>query len=395
MAAEPDEGGGISWKELLVDKSITHTKGDWTVAVGGEVRVHSAHHLGEVRWAEFYPAGVAPDHRYYDYGVEKHTYSLLATGSWRASPRLSITAGLQGTQHRYEIFDDEVNGFAFAETFTFVLPRLGATVSLGEGADAYVSLARGMREPAFRTLYDPQDFYGTRAELDPEDVWDLEAGASLRRERWRARANLFYMRFRNEIVYAGALDDNGVPIYGNGARSVHRGLELEASVSSSPSLGADASLTLSRNTFTEYSERWAPGVEVAYDGNRIAGYPDVLAAATVRGKAGPLAWLVAARHVGRFYLDSSEDNRRHPELRDQPGYEPLLNPSFTLVDAGLVLSAPPRWREALAAERLELELRLNNAFDERYTAFGYVEDGTPLFIPAAGRNVYAGVTLGF
>ena len=381
------------WDAGWVPK-VTRTTADWTLTASGEARLHDAHHVGEVRWAEYYPDGIDPNHRYYDYRVEKRTLALLATASWRASERLSVTAGLQGTHHRYEMLDDKIEDVSFAKSFTFALPRLGAIVSLGEGAEAYVNIARGMKEPAFRTIYDPQDYYGTRAALDPEDVWDLEVGAAVRRDRWRARANLFYMKFSNEIVYAGALDDSGVPIYGNGARSIHRGVELEASASPSPRLGVDASLTLSRNTFTAYSEQWAPGVEVVYDGNRIAGYPDVLANLTLRGSLAPLSWTLAARHAGRFFLDNSEDNRRTPAERAEPGYVPLVNEAYTVVDAALRLPLPARWTRPTGLEHVVLELRLNNLLDATYTAFGYV-DGGPQLIAAAGRNFYWGVTIGW
>jgi iron complex outermembrane recepter protein len=373
---------------------VTRTSGAWTVTAGGEARLHEAHHVGDVRWAEHYPDGVGPDHRYYDYRVEKRTFALQATAAWRASARVSVTAGLQGTHHRYEMLDDKIEDVSFAESFTFVLPRLGAVVSLGEGAEAYANLARGMKEPAFRTIYDPQDFYGTRAALDPEDVWDLEAGAAVRRDHWRARANLFYMKFANEIVYAGALDDSGVPIYGNGARSIHRGVELEASASPSSRFGVDGSLTLSRNTFTEYSEQWAPGVEVVYDGNRTAGYPDLLASLTLRGSLAPVSWTLAARYAGRFFLDNSEDNRRNPEAREEPGYVPLVNDAYTVVDAALRLPLPEPWVRSAGLQQVTLELRCNNLLDATYTAFGYV-DGGPQYIAAAGRSVYWGVTLGF
>jgi iron complex outermembrane receptor protein len=380
------------WDAGWVPK-LTHAAGDWTWTLGGEARLHEAHHVGEVRWAEHYPAGVEPDHRYYDYRVDKRTLSLQATAAWRASDRVSLTGGLQGTRHEYEMHDDELEGVELDETFTFLLPRLGAVVALGRDAEAYASLARGMREPAFRTIYDPQDYWGTPVSLDPEDVWDLEAGAAVRRPTWRARANLFYMKFANEIVYAGALDDSGVPVYGNGARSLHRGVELEGSYGASTRLGIDASLTLSRNTFTRYAEQWAPGVEAVYDGNRIAGYPDVLATLTLRGDAGPLAWTLAARHAGRFYLDNSEDNRRDPAAREQPGYEPLVNDAFTVVDAQVRMPLPAAWAGAVGLGRVGLELRVNNLLDAEYTAFGYVDAG-PQFIAAAGRNVYWGVTLG-
>ena len=373
---------------------VTRTSGDWTVTVGGEARLHEAHHLGDVRWAEHYPDGVDPNHRYYDYRVEKRTFALQATAAWRASDRVSITGGLQGTHHRYEMLDDKVNDVSFAESFTFALPRLGAVLTLGAGAEAYANIARGMKEPAFRTIYDPQDYYGTRAALDPEDVWDLEVGAAVRRGRGRARAPPPRMKFSHAIVYAGALDDSGVPIYGNGARSIHRGVELEASASPSSRFGVDGSLTLSRNTFTEYSEQWAPGVEVVYDGNRIAGYPDVLANVTLRGSLAPLSWTLAARHAGRFFLDNSEDNRRNPEATQAPGYVPLVNDAYTVVDAALRLPLPETWVRPAGLQQVALELRCNNVFDATYTAFGYV-DGGPQYIAAAGRSVYWGVTLGF
>ena len=372
---------------------LSHDGDTFSYSLNGEARLHRAHHFGEVRWAQYYPLGVEPDHRYYDYGIGKRTFALSGSGSWRVSPRLSLTGGLEGAYHRYELLDDRVKSASLAETFTFLLPRLGAVVAAGDRLDAYVSLARGMREPAFRTIYDPEDYYGTKATLDPEDVWDLEAGASLRRDAWRARANLFVMRFANEIVYAGALDDSGVPIYGNGARSLHRGVELETSWALSPGLGLDGSLTFSRNTFTHYRELYAPGEEIVYDGNRIAGYPGVLASLTLRGTVARAAWSVAGRYVGSFYLDNSEDNRRNPELRDQPGYVPLINPAFTVVDARVQVPLPQSWSRGLGLGRVLLELRLNNLLGETYTAFGYVDGGEPQFTPAAGRNIYAGLTV--
>jgi iron complex outermembrane receptor protein len=372
---------------------LSHTGDSFSWSLGGEARLHRAHHYGDVRWAQFYPEGVGPDHRYYDYGVSKRTLALAANGSWRAAPRVTITGGLELARHTYELLDDEIKGISFTEPYTFVLPRLGAVFAARRGVDLYVSLARGMREPAFRTIYDPEDYYGTKASLDPEDVWDLEAGGSLRSGAWRARANVFYMRFANEIVYAGALDDSGVPIYGNGARSLHRGVELEGTWQPSPAFGADGALTLSRNNFTEYHEQWAPGEVVVYDGNRIAGYPAVLATATLRGSAGPATWSVAARYVGEFYLDNTEDNRRDPGARDEPGYVPLINPAFTVVDARVAARLPEGWSRALGLSHVELELRLNNLLDRTYTAFGYV-DVEPQFTPAAGRNIFGGVTLG-
>ena len=72
---------------------------------------------------------------------------------------------------------------------------------------------------------------------------------------------------------------------------------------------------------------------------------------------------------------------------------PLVNPAFTLVGLTARGDLPPSLSTALGLHQIGLELRVNNLLDAKYTAFGYV-DVEPLFIPAATRNVYVGLTLG-
>lgn len=359
--------------------TFTHGRGRWTVEVQGEARLHRGHHYGEVRWAALLPS-LSPEHRYYDYRVEKRTAS--ASGELRValSPRVSVTGGLQVTHHAYELSEDRLKGVSLTEDYNFLLPRAGAVVALATGTNAYLGLARGMREPFFRSIYDPQDYYATPVTLDPEDVWNVEAGLSVQRSRWRARGNLYWMKFLNEIVYAGALDDNGVPIYGNGARSRRAGAELDAGVTLAPWLSLDGALSLSRNTFTRYREFDFEGGSVVYDGHRVAGFPDVMASITVRGDWRGARATLSVRHVGRFFLDNTErDDRR--------------NEGFTVADAGFRLPVPASWTGG-ASGRLALDLRVNNLFNARYTSFGYM-DGEPLYIPAAGRHVYSGVSVKF
>lgn len=368
-------------------------RANWEVIASGEVRLHDAHHWGEVRWARFYPAGVEPNRRYYDYGVDKRSAAALVRLAWHKSERLRLTAGLGAARHTYTLRDDRIRGKAFSETFRFLLPRAGAVWSLGEGAEATLQVARGMREPTFRSIYDPQDYYGQRVALDPEDVWNYEAGVAVRRPTWRLRGALSFLSFANEIVYAGALDDSGVPIYGNGARSRHRTAELEGSWQPTARLGLDVALTATRNTFVRFREFDWDGSTIVHDGNRLGGHPTSLANLTARWVHGGVHLAASVRRVGKMYLDSSEDNRRYPQKRNAPGYVPLVNPAFTLVDAMARVELDrllPRHFSALPAT---LELRVHNLLDERYTSFGYVDDGQPLFIPAAGRHVYVGLTV--
>ncbi len=372
--------------------TLRATRGPLTWTVRAEFRQHRARHTGEVTWAAFYPP-VPPDRRYYDYQVEKQSWAVAGLASWRASDRLTVSGGLQLASHRYDLSKDRIKGVAFTERYRFLLPRLGAMFSLGEGTEVFAAVARGAREPAFRTIYDPQDYWGTRVALDPEQLWDTEAGLSLRRRTFRLRASTFHMVFANEIVWAGALDDNGVPVYGNGARSLHRGLEVEGSWQIQPHFGLDGALTLSRNTFRRYRQFGWEGEAEIFDGNRIAGFPDLLGSLSARFEMDGLRALATLRHVGRFYLDNSQDNRRYPERRQREGYVPLENPAFTLLDVSAHLELPAPLARSLGARQFALEARINNLLDRRFTSFGYVDGGEPYFIPAAGRNFWVGIVV--
>jgi iron complex outermembrane receptor protein len=373
--------------------SLTMSAGKWRWEVTGEVRWHEGRHFGQVLWAQYYPPMVPPNRRYYDYQVRKFTGTGRVQASYPFGSRLRAALGLGFTQQEYEMSKDRLKDVSFTEKFRFLLPQVGLVWQINDTSEIYLNVARGMREPTFRSLYDPQDFYASRARLEPEDVWDWEAGWSIRREDFHGRVNAFLMRFANEIVWAGALNENGVPIYGNGARSTHRGIELEGGWTPTKRFSLDASLTLSRNTFTRYREFGYDGSVVSYDGNRIAGYPDRLVLVTARSELAGFRTALTLRAVDRFYLDNTEDNRKHPERREQPGYVPRVNPSYTVVDLGLRRGISRSWVKPLGLENLEFELRVQNLLNRHYTAFGYVEDGEPKFVPAADRNFYLGLTV--
>ena len=187
---------------------------------------------------------------------------------------------------------------------------------------------------------------------------------SVQRGAWRARANVFWMNFANEIVYAGALDDNGVPIYGNGANSRHRGVEVDASWDPSPLFGLDATLTLSRNTFTHYQRvRLRRNGDRVYDGNAPRRVPRRSGCAHRPHEPGPGAASLTGKRVGQFYLDNTEDNKDNPEARRQPGYVPLVNPAFTVFNFDAQGWLPDTWTGALGLPRIGLELRVNNLLE--------------------------------
>jgi len=370
-----------------------HLEGRGTLRGGLALRFHQGHHWGEVVWAEYYPPGLPPDQRYYDYRVDKRTVQPFVEETVDLGRNLTLMGGLTWTGHRYELGRDRRKGMAFEESYGFLLPRLGLSWRPAPGFSVFANLSRGAREPAFRDLYDPQDYWSQRVDLDPEELTDWELGAEHRWDGGFARLNLYWMHFSNEIVWAGSLDDNGVPVTANGARSNHRGVELEAGWTPVPRWGGRLALSFSRNTFSRFVEYGWDGEPIDHSGNRIAGVPDWLASLQLTGGAGPVDGLLTLRYVGEFYLDNTEDLRKTPGDREEPGYIHRTNDDFLKVDLSLRVDLGDTAAHALAARRIQLDLRVDNLLDELYTTFGYMDWTEPAWIPAATRSVYAGFTV--
>src|SRR5699024_4132418 len=116
----------------------------------------------------------------------------------------------------------------------------------------------------------------------------------------------------------------------NAGRSVHRGVELGLNLK--PFTGrllqnfsVSGNLNLSDNYFKEYVE--INGIDSSgniiygndYSGNRIILTPDVITNLSLnyfstRG----LNVYISLQHIGKQYLDNSEDERKNPSLRSQP-----------------------------------------------------------------------------
>jgi outer membrane receptor protein involved in Fe transport len=105
------------------------------------------------------------------------------------------------------------------------------------------------------------------------------------------------------------------------------------------------------------------------------------------------------QHIGRQYLDNSENERKNPSIRTQPGYVDKVITSYTVFNAGISYDVIPAFNFIKAKNyirKVEFALRVNNLFDRLYEPTGNVDSyGIPYWIPAATRNFYAEVKVGF
>ena len=397
---------------------------------GLDLRLHEGKRWGELLWAAEQPPGATPNRAYYEYLGRVTNTSAFARATWQAAPRLVLNGDLALHRQRYELTDDTFAGQSFDESYTFLMPRAGATWLLFDEApgvwsgpdrawqgmsrklELYASWSRAKAEPIFRELYDPENVgtppgfrsfdpaTGRLSDplLEPETVDDFALG--LRGNLGLVSGSLagYWMKFTDEIVFNGRIDDNGNPITGNAARSRHAGIEAALEAKVSPALELSANGHLADDRFDDYVEFFDASSGVDYSGNRIAGFPGWAA----RGRAllrvaqrGTLE--LGVEHVGRQYLDNTENERKNPALRDDPSWVDRTIEPWTAVNAAAGWTLPG----ALGSRSLGLSLRVSNLFDARYETAGYLDypapsfTPTPVWIPAATRSFFAGVKATF
>jgi iron complex outermembrane receptor protein len=350
---------------------------------GAELRFHRGRHWGEVE-ADDLPAGTPEDYRYYDYKIPKNSLVFFAQEEWRPTGWLTLLAALQRVDHSWKLERELVKGYSYDVTYAWWAPRVGANFSISDNWLVFASISSARREPSVKNLYDPTDAWSEHAFYNIDDsgflsdpkpveekLTDYEAGFSYTSKQLMFRTTLYNMDFRDEIIYLGDRTDVGTAVTGNADRSVHRGIELEGRGRLGRDLELAGNLMLSDDKLKEF-ETYVPIDEYPWleprdlSGNRIAGFPNVLGRLSLSWNPSWGRLELGAFHAGRLYTDNTNDRERS------------IDP-YTTVD----FSA--RWK---LNETYALRLRVNNLLDEEYESFGYVDWTTPVFIPAAGRNIF-------
>lgn len=399
-----------------------------SLTAGAQLTVHAGRHEGSLLEGDMGGAPVTGPLGLYDYWNRKTTYALFVRESLRPQPRLTLNLELQAIAHRLSMSRDRVGGRTWESRYGFLTPRAGLNWNVDDRWNLYAAASTARSEPAFSFVFNPEDpsadpgsFFSncdpdgrecSRAVARPERLRDYEAGAGYARGALRLKVNLYRMEFRDEFVPAGGLDRNGLPILRNAGRSVHEGIELEGSGTLPADVEVSGYLAVSRDLLREHREfRLDPAsgapVEVDQSGNRIAFFPDHLARLRIGRRLGPARVSLGARRVGRIFLDNSQNERKNPAARLEPAWVDKKIDPFTVVDFDGTVDLTSLARRS--GRTLAVDVHVDNLLDRRYAAFGYSYPnpyGSAVpgwcsssfcseFIPAAMRNVFVGVTLGF
>ena len=342
--------------------ALTWAVADISIAAGATATDYHRDH-----WLAIRPTLTIRD--YTNTGVKRDAAGFVKF-AWASGPvRVAADLNLRHAAWRYRPSANA--GIAVQElSWNFASPRAGITWAISSNTSLFASAGRTMREPARGDLLAGADDLNTGNVADllplsrvrPEQVDDLEAGATWRHDRATLTANLFDMQFRNEIAAIGALSLTGSPLRKNVPRSYRRGVELDGSYDFGPQGTLSANVAVLRAKIAEFVDDDAG---VTYRNVEPLMSPPLIA--NLRWDVpltGPWSASIAGRYVDRAHLAND-------------GNASLVAPAYSLVDLALHWSRAGR----------EIRVELNNALDANAFAGGYTDGTARYFYPIATRNI--------
>ena len=281
--------------------------------------------------------------------------------------------------------------FVVNKQFNFFNPKLGLTYAIDQHNQFYGSYAVGNREPV------RDDFIDALAGTTPkhESMGDFEAGWRWRKRNLNLNANYYYMKYKNQLVPTGKVNDVGALIRTNVADSYRAGVELEALWRINSTLSWTANFTLSSNKIAEfneviydYGENFDDYIEVTntYRNTDIAFSPSVIAGSGfVVTPIANLEVTLLTKYVGQQFLDNTSNSSR-------------VIDAYFINDLRIGYSWKPKGMREISLSGL-----VNNVFDVAYSSNGYTYGyfGGPteyrqnFYYPQAGRNFMLMLALRF
>ncbi|TRW26605.1 TonB-dependent receptor [Flavobacterium zepuense] len=361
--------------------STNYKKDELSVTVGGAWNKYEGGHYGEVIWSQF-SGNVRPGQRYYNDDAKKTDFNVFGKINYQLTTALGVYGDMQYRRVNYSA--DGVLVDPVDDTFDFYNPKAGLTFTVNDKNTLYASYARANREPR-------RDDY-ENGSAKPETLNDFELGWRFKSGRTLVNINGYYMRYKDQLVLTGALNDVGSPIYTNSGDSYRLGVELDATVYVTDKLLLRPNVAVSSNKNLDFFFQ-RDGVLQNLGNTNIAFSPNVVMgnAITVLPVKGLQASLLS-KFVGEQYMgniDSDSSKLESYFVND-------FNISYEITTNSFVKS-------------IVLSGLVNNIFDYKYESNGYfytydddfTNPGTIQTIegagyyPQAGTNFLVGATLKF
>lgn len=349
------------------------------ILVGGGANKYEGDHFGTILWTK-QPIFHDFKQEYYRDHAVKTDLNFFAKATWQLTDQWSLFGDMQYRRVTYEANGLETG--LLNEKFNFFNPKVGVTFQLDTQNQLYFSYARANKEP------NRNDYKERQLDQMPkaEKLDDFELGWRFNTQKTAINVNAYYMKYKDQLVLTGELNDVGAAVRENIKDSYRFGIEIDANVKIVEKVYWNPNMTISSNKNKNLRYLWAG--EMQYFGTKsIVFSPDFIAsnALTYLPVEG-MSLSLLTKFVGEQYMSNIEATNSKLD-------------SYFVNDLSLNYEFPvKKWFRSIAVSVLA-----NNIFDTKYISNGYYWsdfDGTNAidgagYYPQATFNILAGLTLKF
>ncbi|GGG95119.1 TonB-dependent receptor [Polaribacter pacificus] len=350
---------------------------------------YSNDHYGEVIWAKQFAPNAAIRDRYYFSDASKNDFSIFSKATFKVTDRFSAYVDLQGRFVNYQTkgITSDIAPIDVDTNFSFFNPKFGASFNINNQQQLYASFGVANKEP------NRNDFEGgIRAH---ENLHDYELGWRFNSQNITINSNVYYMRYTNQLVLTGAIDNSGNPIRATSGKSYRLGLEVDAEIRFNKNFSLRPNIAISDNKNLDFK---APiNGQIANLGKTNLSFsPNVVAGnALVYHPTEQFQVALLSKYVGSQYMSNLNSAVTENDVLDDY-FTSDFNISY-------------EWKTNKVFKSILFTGLVNNLFGREYVDRGYyftyddtwsnanqttTVDGAGYY-PQATRNFLVGVTLKF
>ncbi len=361
---------------------------NFSATLGGAYNLYDGDHFGKIVWAEYNSNNDFEKKYYNDNGLKKD-FTIYAKANYQLTKKFNLVADVQfrSLQYSFDGFAENLSPQRQQVAQNFLNPKIGLTYFLSANKTMYLSYAVANKEPS------RDDFIQSSVKSQPkaENLSNWEFGYVQKNKNYMYTFNTFYMKYTNQLVLNGEVNDVGEYNRTNVKDSYRLGIEWMNTLKLFNKLEWNANATYSINkinTFLEYVDNYDSSFQEinTFRNTNISFSPNWIAGSTLSYfpfKNFQVA--LVSKYVSTQYLDNTSNSARRLD-------------AYFVNDVRLNYSIQPKGMKAVL-----FTLLLNNIFNEEYESNGYTYNyisGGKLVVenfyyPQAGFNIMGGITLKF